>query len=41
MFNGEINLLPGKYYLVFNGVKMTNGGLRNGLINVNIIGTVL
>lgn len=40
MFNGELYLSAGKYYLVINGVKMTNGGLRNGPININVIGTV-
>ena len=41
MYNGKLNLYAGKYYLVFNGVKMTNGSFRNGLIHVNITGTVL
>lgn len=37
----KIRLMPGKYKFVFNGYKMTNGGKYNGLINVNIKGTVI
>lgn len=32
------NFLPGEYKLVFNGIKKTNGGTHNGVINVNISG---
>lgn len=40
MFKGEICLPSGIYYLVFNGVKMSHGGLRNGPINISVTGTV-
>lgn len=37
----RIRLMPGKYKFVFNGYKLSNASKYNGIINVNIIGTVI
>lgn len=37
----KVQLPAGKYKLVFNGIKKTNGGVKDGLIVVNIEGTVI